>query len=375
MPLVDYAASSDEEEDGNDEESGVQAPVKLVEQKQGKLGCQGAKVQNTPGDNDDSVFSALPRPSVNPLLLMDDNALSKLLLNKKPTLGKDKKSETVKISVPSVRDFKDEEDQVKSKKIKMDVKGSGLFSILPPPKNAAVKQTALVPQSVSNSVHKKSTQDAINKYLKKSAKVEMKLPIEAELNEDDEEIPVGGSFFGTFLSESSSTSQVGNADVASNNEPIPPYSGVDISTEGYQYVYPSNEGTSNYQVPEDNSNMYQPIEGEQAQEGSSLELDEKALQILCGGKKKRQQTPMNIIDLSGEEIMPDSKEWLLKQFTEEKRGRGTSHRKSNGPSSQQRRKHQITYLAFQAKEQELELQNQWANNRMSRRQTQSKYGF
>lgn len=30
---------------------------------------------------------------------------------------------------------------------------------------------------------------------------------------------------------------------------------------------------------------------------------------------------------------------------------------------------------FQAKENELELKNQWANNRMSRKQTQAKYGF
>lgn len=30
---------------------------------------------------------------------------------------------------------------------------------------------------------------------------------------------------------------------------------------------------------------------------------------------------------------------------------------------------------FQAKANEIELQNQWANSKMSRRQTQSKYGF
>jgi len=40
-----------------------------------------------------------------------------------------------------------------------------------------------------------------------------------------------------------------------------------------------------------------------------------------------------------------------------------------------KRKHQITYLAHEAKAREQELQNQWAQNRMSRRQTQSKYGF
>uniref|UniRef100_UPI00398EBA2C proline-rich protein PRCC isoform X2 n=1 Tax=Pristiophorus japonicus TaxID=55135 RepID=UPI00398EBA2C len=45
------------------------------------------------------------------------------------------------------------------------------------------------------------------------------------------------------------------------------------------------------------------------------------------------------------------------------------------PTSQQRRKHQITYLIHQAKERELELKNAWSDNRLTKRQTQAKYGF
>lgn len=45
------------------------------------------------------------------------------------------------------------------------------------------------------------------------------------------------------------------------------------------------------------------------------------------------------------------------------------------PTMQQKRKHQITYLAYEAKERELELKNQWAENRFTKKQTQSKYGF
>ena len=40
-----------------------------------------------------------------------------------------------------------------------------------------------------------------------------------------------------------------------------------------------------------------------------------------------------------------------------------------------KKKHQITYLAAEAKAREEELQNQWAQNRNARRQTQNKYGF
>lgn len=50
-------------------------------------------------------------------------------------------------------------------------------------------------------------------------------------------------------------------------------------------------------------------------------------------------------------------------------------RNKDMPSSQQKRKHQISFLAFRAKERELELKNQWAENKFNKRQTQSKYGF
>ena len=46
--------------------------------------------------------------------------------------------------------------------------------------------------------------------------------------------------------------------------------------------------------------------------------------------------------------MPDSREWLTKQLTEESQYTSAqSHKKKDGPTSQQKRKHQITYLAFQ----------------------------
>ena len=52
-----------------------------------------------------------------------------------------------------------------------------------------------------------------------------------------------------------------------------------------------------------------------------------------------------------------------------------SKKKGDQPTGQQRRKHQITYLIHQAKERELELKNTWSENKLSRRQTQAKYGF
>jgi hypothetical protein len=71
------------------------------------------------------------------------------------------------------------------------------------------------------------------------------------------------------------------------------------------------------------------------------------LQRLCGRRAKRQQQDMQLIEVSGDAIMPDPSEWLTKQMTQEQDTKTHSHRKKDGPTTQQSRKHQITYLAFQ----------------------------
>lgn len=120
-------------------------------------------------------------------------------------------------------------------------------------------------------------------------------------------------------------------------------------------------------VPEQEYNV--DVEG-------NVAFDEKAIEYLCGrrGVKRKEIEEANIIDINGEDIKPDEKEWLVKALTTE-----TTHRpvsmQSGGVNSQSKKKHQITYLAHQAKAMELELKNQWSQNRMARKQTKSKYGF
>lgn len=110
----------------------------------------------------------------------------------------------------------------------------------------------------------------------------------------------------------------------------------------------------------------------------NVAFDEKAIEYLCGKRGiKRKDTEIdeaNIIEINGEDIKPDEREWLVKALTEEPVQRPISMQ-SCGISSQSKKKHQITYLAHQAKAMELELKNQWSQNRMTRKQTKSKYGF
>lgn len=108
---------------------------------------------------------------------------------------------------------------------------------------------------------------------------------------------------------------------------------------------------------------------------NQVDLDEDAIEKLCGRKRKGQFiNEIEVIDIHEDKILAETKKNLVKQLTEEVNYR-PSHKKFHGPSSLQKRKHQITYLAYQAKERELELKNQWANNRFTKKQTQSKYGF
>jgi len=45
------------------------------------------------------------------------------------------------------------------------------------------------------------------------------------------------------------------------------------------------------------------------------------------------------------------------------------------PNPTAKRKHQITYLAHQAKQRELALKNEWAMSKLNKNQTRAKYGF
>lgn len=55
---------------------------------------------------------------------------------------------------------------------------------------------------------------------------------------------------------------------------------------------------------------------------------------------------VDIIDVNGAELLTDKNQWLMKSLTEESTHR-PSRKKHDMPTQQQKRKHQITYLAFQ----------------------------
>ncbi|MBN3323364.1 PRCC protein, partial [Atractosteus spatula] len=108
---------------------------------------------------------------------------------------------------------------------------------------------------------------------------------------------------------------------------------------------------------------------------SSSLIDDEAFRRLQG-KRNQGKEEVKFLEIKGDDQLSGSQQWLTKAITEEKDQRKSfSKKKGDQPTGQQRRKHQITYLIHQAKERELELKNSWADNKLTRRQTQAKYGF
>ncbi|PIK51451.1 putative proline-rich protein PRCC [Apostichopus japonicus] len=144
------------------------------------------------------------------------------------------------------------------------------------------------------------------------------------------------------------------------------------STNSYdQQDYYHQQGADNYHYPASSD----PATSYHGNTQDSSLIHDKAFQRVVG-KGNIDPSTLNIIDVNADEHMGtvNAEDWMLKSMTEEKEAR-EELRKEQLPTHQQKRKHQITYLARQARERELELKNSWAQNRMTRKQTQAKYGF
>ncbi|KAJ8267512.1 hypothetical protein COCON_G00126840 [Conger conger] len=311
---------------------------------------------------------------------------SGLLLN----LPKPKKrTEPVKITIPELQkgDSDSEEDEPVSKKALSQASG-GLSSLLPQPRNLVVKETqrVLVPHALTKRPQEPraparpaaplsqgaSASPSAIKAAAKSAALQLARQIAQDDEGSDEELAPENYF---SLSDSS--------------QPAPNFPGSSGAWEGQQQEaaafyprYPESSGqdTEQQQFPQDyySGGYYQDPEPEATEvegPGSSSLFDDEAFRRLQG-KRNRGKEEVKFLEIKGDDQLSGSQQWMTKNMTEEKEQRKSfSKKKGEQPTGQQRRKHQITYLIHQAKERELELKNSWAENKLTRRQTQAKYGF
>lgn len=338
-----------------------------------------------------TLFSTLPAPKSQDAPSLNDD--------EQPVFRK-KEAKAVKITVPALSSFdSDDDEEPTEKKMKVNSDKTGLFAVLPPPKNATTKvaNRALIPHTLT-----KKPAPAVAKSVPKTLPVPQKFAASSGVShhdsddddDDDNDASDGTVKFFSFETHKSDLLPSIAAPAPVEIPPLTDYSADDVqpqySAQNVLVTCPeSSSETSNSEpgfvtVGSDEASgnssgpMYgvaypeEPPTGEDVAHSSTVDLPEEALREF--GRRRRGQEEITFIDVSADEQMPKADEWLTKGLTEEKESH--SHRKrSHMPTSQQRRKHQITYLAFQAKERELELKNQWAQNRLTKRQTQSKYGF
>ncbi|CAG9796886.1 unnamed protein product [Diatraea saccharalis] len=399
MSLVsyEYSDSSDIEENENETDKMNKYGIPLLDclllndtlheslPASGSKSDSSAQLATSPNVSN-SLFNLLPQPAKKKVTVEDDDDE---FLKKKESLNDVVKPKT-KITVPSLSDFKDLDSSTSNPKPKViNGKKSGLLSMLPQPKNTvSVTSTtkSFVPHILTkkpvSSVKKEekplmSSVKRLNSDLKSLAK---------DYSDDSDDDEVHNDFFSIHKTEDipevpfvsdktekvvtksynhNSTSNIINSyfkpDIVQEHEILP--TNVPTTTEDYGNSANASSSTENgYNVESSNSN--------------EMILDDEAILKLCGARGKRKREEIQIVDVNQTEVLADAREWLLKGLMDDTTKRvSSSKRRGDEPTSQQRRKHQITYLAHQAKANEAELQNQWANNRMSKRQTQSKYGF
>ncbi|XP_056254600.1 proline-rich protein PRCC [Seriola aureovittata] len=327
-----------------------------------------------------------------------------------------KRTEPVKITVPEIQrhDSDSDDDEPAKKKLQPQGAGSGLAALLPQPKNLTVKETdrALIPHALTKRQEPKgpkpgtpaqgllgsSASPSAIKAAAKSAALQLARQIAAD-DQDNEDDITPQNYFSLGESSQPLPAVIPSLDpepgapaepppIAAADEPGQSDAPLDFGGNhegagawGGQYSQYQQPMTGPEAFPQEyyNESYYQdpnPGLSEEAEEpGHSAMFDDEAFMRLQG-KRNRGKEEVKFLEIKGDDQLSGNQQWMTKSMTEEKQTRQSfSKKKGEQPTGQQRRKHQITYLIHQAKERELELKNSWADNKLSRRQTQAKYGF
>lgn len=305
-----------------------------------------------------------------------------------------KERKKVKIFVPSLSEFSDDEEEEESKeppkkKLNPSKGGSGLFSVLPEPKHLTAKETgrSLVPHVLTKRpTQPKKPQAKTPKAAVATAGVgtspATKVAGHAS-DEEEDETPAGTIDFFS-LSEPTSIDP-GMAGKGLVTHQAPAAAGAAAAAP---YVLPIREvAEAPFNQPEQPSSVVEQQYQDYEMEGSSDMvpnppqpeatttggIDEATILRLAG--KRGRAEAINFIDVNADDALLTRHEWMTKALTEEKPMHGFSKKREGLPTQKQKQKHQITYLAHQAKERELDLKNTWAQNKMTKMQSQAKYGF
>eukprot|EP00096_Caligus_rogercresseyi_P014683 TRINITY_DN7199_c0_g1_i1.p1 TRINITY_DN7199_c0_g1~~TRINITY_DN7199_c0_g1_i1.p1 ORF type:complete len:367 (+),score=138.53 TRINITY_DN7199_c0_g1_i1:33-1133(+) len=226
---------------------------------------------------------------------------------------------------------------------------SSINSFLPPPKHISIsslfssssKPPAFVPRSLTKKKEKPIEGAPPAKIQKKN---------DSSDSEDDSG-GEGGSFFSFGEDHSEELLPPPSLPLPSLNPSM------EVPLEAQPLLGPSKP-----------SNLPSP-----SQYPSDLMTDEAALERLAGRHSLRKKEHLgNVLEINGEDNRADPKVWMTKALTEDETSKPGPRVTIKGV---QKSRHQITYLAQLAKANEFKLQQEWANNAHTRRQSAQKYGF
>ncbi|EDW92873.1 proline-rich protein PRCC [Drosophila yakuba] len=323
----------------------------------------------------------------------------------------------VKISIPSLRDFsdvdKEKADRAKNKVDKPNApKGSGLLSLLPQAKSernfsknftsAAAGPSANTPPAPSpsnNPVPPRAAPAFVPDTVKLRRAAhntegvdgpkagQKKIPEAKDALKPTKTKPITKPTSLVNASDSEDDED-GTGDFFSLNseQKLPEVSSNEISALVAKRAAKMVEASSKYleELAEKEAAEAEAarLEEEQTQMAQKRyyeqQLNAEAMDALVGKNAKRRRKEakeMQVIDISGSEVLPDREEWMRSALASSTTFQPTGVLTDEEPVAGTRRKHQITYLAHKAKANEAELQAMWSANRQTRRATQSKYGF
>lgn len=297
--------------------------------------------------NLNNLFCKLPHTKSKPQSFADGEDQIEDFIPKSTSV---KEKQKVKISIPSLLDFKsDENEEPHEKKFKCSIKGTGLLSLLPPVKGSIKTAKSFVPNAVAiknkvpiSSQPKKVSSDVNKKriVIKQTSTLQptkKKKPASSDAESEDEDIETPETF-DVEMWEKVCGRRKSKA-IIKEPEPEITVTSVDIAPE-----------------PE------KPYDG----------LNNEAFKELVG-KTKRPIGNIKLIDINEEEILPDKDLWMTKSLTDPEMAPKATVEDPVDPT--RRKKHHITFLAQQAKANEQELANAWAASKNNRLASRAKYGF
>jgi len=322
-----------------------------------------------------------------------------------PPAKKAKRSGPVKITIPSLSTFKDEEEEaLPSVRVEPSKAGSGLFALLPQPKNKPSRPKAVVPirptPDPAAAVRKPLASNIGGNNLKPSgvrtvglvphrvanpvkAKPGGSKPANSDSDDEDDLLGMGSSSNSYFPAPAAPVREqfkVVNptpAGPSSSMRSLNPALPADPSFVSLNMADDISATGTRYQDLELGPAVapYPPPAPTYPEARDSLIDNEEAITRLAGKSAKlkefKDDLKGNIIDINEDDMKGNPIDWMTKAMTQEQAPRPSG----KGPKGLAKSRHQITYLAHQAKERDWELKQEWASSRENRNASRNKYGF